>query len=84
MHLVVTLPKGIRDLQVAERAAREKLWVWPLSPAYLGARPRQGLILGFGSTAADEIPKAVVHLKNVLLAEKPLAAKTIVQKLNAI
>ncbi|MGC1414539.1 MAG: PLP-dependent aminotransferase family protein [Candidatus Acidiferrum sp.] len=80
MHLVVTLPKGIRDLQVAERAAREKLWVWPLSPAYLGATPRQGLILGFGSTAADEIPKAVVHLKNVLLSEKLFGAKTIVQK----
>ncbi|MGC1618219.1 MAG: PLP-dependent aminotransferase family protein [Candidatus Acidiferrum sp.] len=78
MHLVVTLPKGIRDQQVAERAAREKLWVWPLSPAYLGATPRQGFILGFGSTSADEIPKAVLHLKNVLLTEKPFVAKTMV------
>ena len=66
MHLVVTLPKGFRDTEIAIKAAREKLWVWPLSPAYLGDRARQGLILGFGSTPAAEMPNAVHRLRNVL------------------
>jgi GntR family transcriptional regulator / MocR family aminotransferase len=75
MHLVVTLPKGLHDQGVAERAAREKLWVWPLSPAYIGETKRQGLVLGFGSTATEDMPKAVGHLKSVLLAERSYRAK---------
>jgi GntR family transcriptional regulator / MocR family aminotransferase len=66
MHLVVTLPKGFRDSEIARKAAREKLWVWPLSPAYLGDRARQVLILGFGSTPEVETPNAVHRLRNVL------------------
>jgi len=76
MHLVVTLPPGLRDQEIAERAASEKLWLWPLSPSYLGAAPRQGFVLGFGSTAAEDMPKAVGHLRSVLLAEKNFKAKT--------
>ena len=56
MHLVVTLPKGSRDLEIAERAARHNLWMWPLSGAYLGETARPGLILGFGGATPAEIP----------------------------
>jgi len=66
MHLVVTLPKGSRDLEIAERAARENLWMWPLSPAYFGAPAQPGLILGFGSATAAEIPGAVGKLRSLL------------------
>jgi GntR family transcriptional regulator/MocR family aminotransferase len=76
MHLAVILPKGFRDQEVAARAAREKLWLWPLSRAYLGATPRQGFILGFGNTMAEEMPKAVRHLKSLLFGEKSLSGKT--------
>jgi GntR family transcriptional regulator / MocR family aminotransferase len=76
MHLAVILPKGFRDQEVAVRAAREKLWLWPLSPAYLGETRRQGFILGFGNTAAEEMPKAVRQLKSVLFGEKSLSGKT--------
>ncbi len=76
MHLAVILPKGFRDQEVAARAAREKLWLAPLSPAYVGERPRQGFILGFGNTMADEIPKAVRQLKSVLFGEKSFSVKT--------
>jgi GntR family transcriptional regulator/MocR family aminotransferase len=69
MHLVVTLPAGFRDQECASRAARENLWLWPLSPSYLGATTRQGFILGFGSTTATEMPNAVRHLKRVLMGE---------------
>jgi GntR family transcriptional regulator/MocR family aminotransferase len=67
MHLAVTLPPGFRDQELAARAAREKLWLWPLSPCYLGETSRQGFILGFGSTTETEIPNAVRQLKGLLM-----------------
>jgi GntR family transcriptional regulator/MocR family aminotransferase len=76
MHLAVILPKGFRDQEVAARAARENLWLTPLSPAYVGETPRQGFILGFGNTTAEAMPKAVCQLKSVLFAEKGFGAKT--------
>jgi GntR family transcriptional regulator/MocR family aminotransferase len=76
MHLAVILPKGLRDQELAARAAREKLWLAPLSPAYLGDAPRQGFILGFGNTTVEEMPNAVRRLKSVLSAEKSFRAKS--------
>lgn len=66
MYLAVALQNGRRDLEVAERAARQRLWIWPLSPSYLGEAARQGFILGFGSTKVSEIPNAVRKLRNLL------------------
>jgi GntR family transcriptional regulator/MocR family aminotransferase len=68
MHLSVTL-KGIRDQEVVERARRQSLWLAPLSSSYIGQPSRQGLILGFGSAAAADIPRAVNKLR-ILLATK--------------
>jgi DNA-binding transcriptional MocR family regulator len=66
MHLTVTLPSGTRDLEIARRAARQNLWLWPLSPSYMRAAPRQGFILGFGSTAVAEIAPAVRKIGKML------------------
>jgi GntR family transcriptional regulator / MocR family aminotransferase len=66
MHLTVTLPHKIRDLEIAELAARQNLWIWPLSPSYLGEASRSGFILGFGSTTAEDIPRAVRKLRKLL------------------
>jgi GntR family transcriptional regulator / MocR family aminotransferase len=66
MHLTVTLPSGSRDVEIAERAARQNLWLWPLSPFYLGEVSRPGFILGFGSATVAEIPRAVRKLRNLL------------------
>jgi len=66
MHLTVTLPEGFSDREIASRAARHGLWLWPLSPNYLGKPSRQGLILGFGSTTSEQIPAAVRRLRSVL------------------
>ena len=67
MHLAVTLPKRSRDVEIAERAARQSLSMWPLSLSYLGERSRRpGLILGFGSTRVEEILPAVRKLRNLL------------------
>jgi GntR family transcriptional regulator/MocR family aminotransferase len=66
MHLTVTLPSGSCDVEIAERAARQNLWLWPLSPSYLGEVSRSGFILGFGSAPVAEIPRAVRKLRNLL------------------
>lgn len=65
MHVSVTL-NGINDCEIAERAARQNVWLVPLSTSYLGKATRQGFILGFGSTAVEEMPNAVRKLRTVL------------------
>ena len=65
MHLVMML-KGIADREIAERAARENLWLTPLSPFYADKAVRRGFILGFGSTAVNKIPAAVHRLRACL------------------
>ena len=70
LHLVITLPKGVVDREISERAAREKLWVWPLSPCYINENPRQGLILGFGNTPANKIRPAVSRLREVISSKQ--------------
>jgi GntR family transcriptional regulator / MocR family aminotransferase len=67
MFLAVKLPKGFQDTEIAQEAAREKLWLAPLSPAYLGAGAPPGFILGFGGTPAEEMGRAVRHLKELIL-----------------
>jgi GntR family transcriptional regulator/MocR family aminotransferase len=66
MHLTVTLKREIRDREIAESAARQKFWLWPLSPSYSGARVRPGFILGFGSTEVADIPRAVRNFRSLL------------------
>ncbi len=68
MHLAITLKNGRRDLEIAERAARQNFWLWPLSPSYTGKALHSGFILGFGSTTVAEIPRAVGKLRNFLTA----------------
>ncbi len=70
MHLVVTLPAGLSDRQLSATAAERKLWLWPLSPSYLGKPARQGFILGFGSTTTAEVPRAVQRLGEVLRSQQ--------------
>jgi GntR family transcriptional regulator/MocR family aminotransferase len=66
IHLVAVLPKALNDREIALRAARENLWLWPLSPAYLTKNAPQGFILGFGSTAAHEIPNRVRQMRKIV------------------
>jgi len=69
MHLTVTVPDGNRDVEIAERAARQQFWLWPLSPCYAGEVKRSGFALGFGSTDVEEIPDAVRRLRSMLTAK---------------
>jgi len=68
MHITVTLPEGFDDVEIARRAARDRVWLWPLSPSYLGKKKRQGLVLGFGSAPIEQIPRAVGALRAAISA----------------
>lgn len=66
LHLTVTLPRGFRDREIADRAAHDRLWLQPLS-AYYSERPcPQGFMLGFGNTTTKNIPQAVGKLRDLL------------------
>ncbi len=67
MFLTVKLSKGVPDTEIAQEAAKEKLWLAPLSPAYIGSRAQAGFILGFGGTPAEQMGRAVRHLKELIL-----------------
>ncbi|HEX9103779.1 MAG TPA: PLP-dependent aminotransferase family protein, partial [Polyangia bacterium] len=66
MHLVIVLPPGVDDRQLAVRAARRELSIIPLSSCYAGRRRQSGLLLGYGATRAPEIAGAVAQLAALL------------------
>jgi GntR family transcriptional regulator/MocR family aminotransferase len=66
MHVSVTMRGDVDDRAIAAKAAAERLWLMPLSPAYLGKKPRQGFVLGFASTPANQIPRAVRKFRAIL------------------
>jgi GntR family transcriptional regulator / MocR family aminotransferase len=66
MHLAITLPPGLNDVEIATRASRSRLWLWPLSPSYMGKTPRHGFNLGFGSTLPAQIPRAVRLMRTLV------------------
>jgi len=68
MHLSVTLPDGYDDVEVAYRAAKEKLWLWPLSPCWTGPGARNGFILGYGNTSEEQMRNEVGRLRKLVSA----------------
>jgi len=68
LHVALTL-RGVKDVEIAERAARAKLWLSPLSLCYTGDARRQGFMLGFGNVAVEEIPRAVDRLRAIIAAD---------------
>lgn len=65
MHLTVTLPPGFNDVDIATRAAQERLWLWPLSLCYSGP-PRQGFLLGYANTPVEQMAAAVRRLRLIM------------------
>lgn len=66
MHLVVELPPGLHDREVAKAAAEVELWTMPLSWCYAGRGLRQGLVLGYGGNTVVEIRAGVRRLAEVI------------------
>jgi GntR family transcriptional regulator/MocR family aminotransferase len=65
MYLVALCDRPA-DRAIAERAARDGLWVMPLSSCYMAKPRRNGLVLGYGGTSAGAIPAAVERLRRVI------------------
>jgi len=68
LHLTLLLPKLRNDQQIAARAAKESLWLSPISASYVGKSPRRGFVLGFGNTRANQIAAAVRQLRGLCAA----------------
>jgi GntR family transcriptional regulator/MocR family aminotransferase len=66
LHLSVTLPRGFRDREIAERASHHRVWLAPLSASYLERPSPQGFILGFSNTAKEDMSHAVRKLSDIL------------------
>ena len=58
LHLIASLPQGGSDLEEQTRARRVGLGTKALSPMYLHALPRQGLVIGFSGFAPDVLEQA--------------------------
>lgn len=67
LHLVALCDRPA-DRSISQRAAREGLWVMPLSACYLGRPARNGLVLGYGGTSTTQMPRAVERLRRVIVA----------------
>lgn len=67
LHLTITT-SARSDEEMAQRAAQQKLWLWPLSRNYIGSGNgvRPGFVLGFGNVDMKEIRPAVRKLRNLL------------------
>ena len=70
IQLVMKLPRGFRDRELADRGVKENLWLWPLSATYFASKPQSGFVLGFGGTPAEAMPRAVSRLKTLLDGER--------------
>jgi GntR family transcriptional regulator / MocR family aminotransferase len=70
MHLVITVPNIASDKEIVASAAKERIWLLPLSSCYAGEKKRQGFILGFGSTPAGQMARAVRKFRAILDSEK--------------
>jgi GntR family transcriptional regulator/MocR family aminotransferase len=75
LHLAATFNPGVAstDLDIAERAATAGIAVLPLSPLYVHASARQGLLFGFGAIEAAAIQPALDRLRSLIDSPAPRA-----------
>lgn len=66
MHLVVWLPKGLDDVELAAAARKEGIALRPLTPMCATHQKLSGLMLGFGGFTAEQLRDAVRRLRRVL------------------
>ena len=69
MHLVVHLPRGMVDVEIARRAAAAGLGPVPLSPWSLEARCGPGLLLSFANILPEDAPQAARRLQRIIRAD---------------
>ena len=66
MQLVAYLAEGLSDTAVVEAAQSQGVVVRPVSPMYIAAPPRQGVLLGFTGFSLPSLQIATERLANVI------------------
>jgi GntR family transcriptional regulator/MocR family aminotransferase len=66
LHVATLLGRGIDDTHALKRIAEDGLTAVSLSSCYLGPRPRQGLLLGFGGSDESQLNTATRDLGKIL------------------
>jgi GntR family transcriptional regulator/MocR family aminotransferase len=65
-HLVASLPKGVDDMEVARRAAQQRLFPTALSTCYATTNAPTGLILGYGGSDERALAGGVSILADII------------------
>ena len=68
LHLVLTLPDDIADVQAAAAALDKGLSPRPLSAYGTGGLPRNGLVMGYANTPAEQMDARVRQLAKAINA----------------
>jgi GntR family transcriptional regulator / MocR family aminotransferase len=76
MHLLAYLKDERSDVGIEQAARREGLVARALSPLYLKAPARQGLVLGYAGFAPATLERAVAHLTRLLNARPARARRS--------
>jgi GntR family transcriptional regulator/MocR family aminotransferase len=54
------------DVDVADRARSRGVAVFPLSPYFIDAEPRAGLLFGYGAIPLERIPEGLARVRESL------------------
>lgn len=68
LSLLALLPPGVDDVDIANRAPRMTIAVFPLSRCHANPPPRGGLIMNYANIDVREIPAMVSALKSIIQA----------------
>lgn len=74
LHLVLSLPDWMSDVQVARAALEKGVVVRPLSRYYAGRSPETGLLLGFACLSEQEMLRPFAVLAECLRAQHAIRA----------
>ena len=70
LHLVMSLPDEIDDVQLARDAGQQGVYVRPLSSYYLTSRRKKGLLLGYACVDEDAVEPAFQVLLSSLARQR--------------
>jgi GntR family transcriptional regulator / MocR family aminotransferase len=65
LYLPVTIPNQYSDARIAQLAAKERLWLYPLSAFYFKKAELQGFPLGFSNVGIAHIRAAVRQMRKL-------------------
>jgi DNA-binding transcriptional MocR family regulator len=67
LHFIAVLPRKVRDVDFARRAAGHAIVTPPLSSYFIARPALNGVLIGFAATAPPAAKRAVATLKGLLI-----------------